>query len=413
MTELARTRDADGRIVVAGGGVAALSSALLLAQTGREVVLIDPAPPSASGEDPSTSCVAQIMHPHGILSQGLAMLSEHLPAVLGRLLKVGGTMVNLLEGDGPPVDTVLMERWMLDAALRAETAQARAVRILADSRLTDVTAAGQMACAHVRGRLGGSTTLTARCVIDATGTHRRTWSAEFTTIREHHGSPRDFHSVRYKLMPGARVPPLSRVVTGRVTLPDDTEASIIRGPRDTFHAVVACSRHWPMRRHLRDPAFHASFFRAVPGLGAWTLPESSTPMSSVLSFASMGNHWIAVSEHVTAVVRAGDALFTTNPAHGRGISHALTQSLMLARALGHSEDIHTGIATYRHEVHKHLRPWFDDSVLLDDTTPKGVAHRARLAHVRKLAAGDPLLNRMTVERHHLLRDSTLPPPTTS
>ncbi|MET7339488.1 FAD-dependent monooxygenase [Nonomuraea sp. NPDC005650] len=407
MTESVPSASGGGRIVVAGSGIAALSSALLLAQAGREVVLIDPAP-ARSTEDPCASGVAQIRHPHGMLGKGLAVLGEQLPAVLERVLRIGGTVVSLLEGGGPPVGTLLMERWMLDAALRAEAVRAKAVRVLSGSRLVDVTAAGQTARAQVRRRPGGSMTLTAACVIDATGTHGRTWTAESTAIREQHGSPRDFHSVRYRLVPGARVPPLSSVVTGRMRLPDGAEASIIRGPGDIFHAVVTCGPQWPMRRRLRDPAFHATIFRSVPGLGPWTFPESSTPTSPVLSFASRGNRWTAVSEDVTAVVRAGDALFTTNPAHGRGISHALSQSLMLARALGQGDDLRAGIAAYREEVREHLRPWFDDSVLLDDTTPEGVVHRARLARLKELAARDPRLNRMTLERHHLLRGSALP-----
>ncbi|MEV0385010.1 FAD-dependent oxidoreductase [Nonomuraea sp. NPDC050643] len=395
-----------GRVAVAGGGAAALSSALLLAQAGREVVLIDPAPARSTG-DPSTWCVAQIRHPHGMLGKGLAVLSEHLPAVLDRLQRIGGTVVSLLQGGGPPVDTLLMERWMLDAALRAEIARAGAVRVLTGSRLVDVTATGRTACAHVR-RPGGSMALTAACVVDATGTHGRIWSAESTVSREEHGSSRDFHSVRHRLLPGARVPPLSRVVTGRMNLSDGAEASIIRGPGDVFHAVVSCGPRWPMRRRLRDPGFHAALFRGVPELGPWTFPESSTPTSPVLSFASRGDQWVSVPGEVTAVVRAGDALFTTNPAHGRGLSHALSQSLMLARALGRGDDVRVGVAAYRDEVRERLRPWFDDSVLLDDATPEGAAHRARLARLKEPAARDPRLHRLMLERHHLLGDSTLP-----
>ena len=99
---------------------------------------------------------------------------------------------------------------------------------------------------------------------------------------------------------------------------------------------------------LRSQAAFEAAARAVPALAAWTDPGRSRAITSVLPGGRLYNSYRGQLNHAGRValgglIYAGDAVCTTNPALGRGV----TTSLLQARRLIWSPISVTGPCGYR------------------------------------------------------------------
>src|SRR3954453_1002392 len=97
------------RIVMCGAGIVGLSAAMMLAQDGHDVTVLewDPAPPPVDPADAWDSWerkgVAQFRQPHNLLPGVRAVLDVELPKMVPALIEAGCVWTDLLSVQPPGI----------------------------------------------------------------------------------------------------------------------------------------------------------------------------------------------------------------------------------------------------------------------------------------------------------------------
>jgi hypothetical protein len=108
--------------------------------------------------------------------------------------------------------------------------------------------------------------------------------------------------------------------------------------------------------------------RHIPQLAQWTDPEQFEPITEVMRGGLLTNTYrgqLDADGNVPAagLFYVGDAVNTTNPAPGRGISLGLRQAAELIRLLEHDTQDPRGVARqFDAWCIDHIRPWFEEQV---------------------------------------------------
>ena len=122
---------------------------------------------------------------------------------------------------------------------------------------------------------------------------------------------------------------------------------------------------------LRSRAAFEAAVQAVPALAAWTDPRQSRPITPVLPGGRIYNSYrgqLDDAGHVAldGLLYAGDAVCTTNPSVGRGVTTSLLQAQQLIRLLEeHGRDFTACSLAFDHWCTRNIKPWFDDHVHWD------------------------------------------------
>jgi flavin-dependent dehydrogenase len=115
---------------------------------------------------------------------------------------------------------------------------------------------------------------------------------------------------------------------------------------------------------LRHPDVFEAATRVNPHLARWTDPERFAPITDVMPGGGLTNTYQRQSR-VSGLYFVGDAVCTTNPAAGRGISLGLRQAQALVRLIGeHGGD---GAEQFEQWCDANIRPWYEDHVYWDAT----------------------------------------------
>ena len=388
-----------GSIVVCGGGVIGLLSAMMLARDGHQVTVVEadsadvPATPGEAWESWQRKGVAQFRQPHNLFSRFRQVCDQELPDMTGRLLAAGCVWRDLLAPPPPtltdreprPGDEVLRfvsgRRPVVEYAVAVAAAGQPGLVIRRGVRVTGLVPGP---CAipgvpHVAGvRTSAGEELRADLVVDATGRRSRAGLLTAIGAREPHVEAEDcgfVYYTRYFTGPSrpARLGP-SLVPIGTISL------VTIDSDNDTWSVTVFSSSGDAPLKALRDPGCFTRLIRACPRQAHWL---DAQPITGVLAMAGVMDRYrrfvVDGTPVVTGYAAVGDAWACTNPSAGRGISVGIVHAQLLRRVTRDHLGDPAGFARAWDEgTEQQVAPFYRNQIRAD---------RTRLAEMTALREG--------------------------
>jgi 2-polyprenyl-6-methoxyphenol hydroxylase-like FAD-dependent oxidoreductase len=345
------------KVVVVGAGPIGLYTAIERARSGDDVVLVD-RDPGPSGDGWERRGVMQFRHPHFFRHIVRQTLLERAPDVWEALVAAGGVPA-LPPGMPEPLTGLACRRSTFEMVLRSAATSEPHVSLRVGHVERVVVERGRAVGVVVDG-----VRLDADLVVVASGRAGRLGDEHRPPAE---GGPCGFSYV--SRMYRARIDeahvevdaaglPISALHDGYLVIvfPQDagTISTLIVRPSDD--EALAQLRH----RECFEVAA-----RTVPLLSRWTDPDRFAPFTDVLPGGGLTNTYRGQARDVRGLVFVGDAVSTTNPAAGRGISLGLRQ----VRALGDliadgADDL---AAQFEAWCDENIRPWYEDHVYWDAT----------------------------------------------
>jgi 2-polyprenyl-6-methoxyphenol hydroxylase-like FAD-dependent oxidoreductase len=339
------------RVIVAGAGMAGMAAALMLARTGRQVLLVErdedqPGSDAAQALLARRAGVPHFNQPHAFLPRGFTLLRDRLPDVLAHLRALGAIEVDIAPAAGEPgggdEDMVFlgvrrpMIEWALRHAVRAEpNIEMHCARIDglileagAPPTLRGFSAAGQA--------LGGS------LAVDAMGrmSPTRRWLAEHGVEIATESSDVGivYYSRYYHLRDGVSMPPSPSPFGPRADLGFASAATFL-GDNRTY-AIVLMVPAWDTElKIVRRAGVFDAFCRATPALAALVDEQRAQALTEVLPMGALQTVWNAFDrEPVRRLIAIGDSFCHTDPSFALGICNALIQGAALADVAAIHED---------------------------------------------------------------------------
>jgi 2-polyprenyl-6-methoxyphenol hydroxylase-like FAD-dependent oxidoreductase len=345
------------KLLVLGGGVAGLATALAAGRGGHEVVLAERDSDAPAGdangvfEGWQRTGVAQFRQPHNFLGLGRRLLRDRAPGVYRELLAAGAVEVEqfrFLAGAAPePGDqdlaTIGCRRPVFEAALRRAVEAEPAIELRAGCRVTGLVLSGGRPT-HVEGAvLAGGERLAADLVIDASGRSSRAlaWLEEAglgPVAERSSGCGLIYYSRHFQRHDGVPELPYASVLAGPRGDLGYVAYAIFVGDSRTFAVIFMAPPGDRAFRELRHAEAYMRAARLLPGVAAWIDPDAARPLTPVLPFGQVTNtvrDFLAGGSPVAAGLQPiGDALCHTNPSFAFGASMALHQAFTLVDLLG-------------------------------------------------------------------------------
>ena len=388
-------------IVVLGGGVCGLSTALVLARDGHDVRVLErddepvPDSPAAAWEGWRRPGVAQFHQAHYLQARSARVLDTELPDVRDALLAAGALAYDLLRSAPPTVGavtrrpeddrfvSVTARRSTLEQVVARAAAEEPGLRVergvevdgLATRR---VDGAAQVTGVHTRTGLE----VDADLVVDATG--RRSpvpgWLREAGERPPHEEATDSGFSyyTRFFRSRGGGLPQLRGPLHAQL---GTISVLTIPGDLDTWSVTLVTDSHDRPLKELRHEDVWTAVVAALPQQAHWLDGEPITgvlPMSGVLDRYTRAV--VDGAPVVTGLVAVADAWACTNPSLGRGVSMGLMHAACLRATLreGADDDPLTFARRWDDAVEETMTPWYRATLAVD---------RARLAEMRALRDG--------------------------
>jgi 2-polyprenyl-6-methoxyphenol hydroxylase-like FAD-dependent oxidoreductase len=351
------------RVGIVGAGPTGLFLAVALQRRGHQVTVVDrDGGPAPDGSWPRKG-VMQFHHAHAFRAPVAAALEREVPEAMARWLELGAEPVHV------PGTTDL-------TGIRSQRSTfERALRDVAAAEPGLVLRAG-----HVRGvrQVDGvaigldvdGDPVPAELVLDASGRSSPVTKA----LGERQGFGGDcgiaYVDRLYRLRPGAEPGPL----TGPLAWQGDFDGyMVLLFPHEAgaFSTVIMRQSHDAGLKALRHDAAYDAACRAIPGLAAWTDPERAEPLAPVFPGGSLLNHYRGQRRTdgrplLSGLVVVGDAVATTTPNFGRGVTMALMQAeRLLAEVDEHGTDLDTVRDAFDAWCADAIAPWVRDHVAMD------------------------------------------------
>jgi 2-polyprenyl-6-methoxyphenol hydroxylase-like FAD-dependent oxidoreductase len=190
-----------------------------------------------------------------------------------------------------------------------------------------------------------------------------------------------YYGRHYRVRPAAVLP--GRPTTWYVLGLDEFTVGIWGADNGTMQIVVAPLGTDQRFRTLRHPAVFTAVLRTLPVFAAWLdALEPITPVFPMGATANTLRRLVTDGVPVAMGLHAlGDAVCTTNPTLGRGLSLALWGAADLLDMVAMHGDDWTALALALDAlVAEHVQPYYEDQAAID---------RARLALLRHTIAGSP------------------------
>lgn len=380
------------KVVVIGGGVAGLGSALALSRDGHDVTVLErdaaelPPTPDEAFDHWVRRGAPQARHSHAFLARLRNLLRDRAPDVLGALMDAGASDLPMTANPPPemvgfepePGDEDLVAiacrritfEWVLRRMIEADGA----VRFQPAANVTGLRGEVHDGIALVTGVTTGSIPIVADAVVDAAG-RRSSLPAWLEGIGGRR--PRDedvdcgivYYSRFYRLRDGVEPPAMDGPIGSDLGY---LKYALFIGDNRTFSVTYGVSPHDEQLRPalLRPDPFDAAA-RQLPATAAWVDPERSEPVGDVAVMAALKNRrrsFVVDGEPVALGVYAvGDSSVHTNPLYGRGCSLAFAHAFAFAGVLAeHGLDHDALTAAFEEETRSLLDPWYAASVAQDE-----------------------------------------------
>jgi 2-polyprenyl-6-methoxyphenol hydroxylase-like FAD-dependent oxidoreductase len=408
-----------GTIVVCRGGVIGLSAAMMLAQDGHQVTVLEtdpqgaPETPGAAWDSWRRTGVGQFRQPHNLFSRFRQVCDEELPGLTDRLLAAGCVWVDPLESLPPvisdlaprPGDEALRfvtgRRPVAESAIAAAAEEQPGVVIRRGVRVTELTGGptAMPGTPHVNGvRTSTGEELPADLVVDAMG--RRSPSVKMLAalgVREPHELADDSGFAYYRrYFTGPSLP----AVRGPWLLPIGTISLLtLAGDNGTWSVTIFTSSGDAPLKALRDADCFTRVVRACPLQAHWL---DGRPITAVLPMAGVLDRYrrfaVDGTPIVTGLAAVGDAWACTNPSAGRGVSVGMVHAQLLRRTVRAHLDDPAGFAqAWDAGTEQLVSPFYQNQIKAD---------RARLAAMRALCEDrawtppDSVVGRLTAAASH-------------
>jgi 2-polyprenyl-6-methoxyphenol hydroxylase-like FAD-dependent oxidoreductase len=355
------------RVAIIGSGPTGMFLGAALARRGHRVTAVDrDAGPEVGGRWRRRG-VMQFHHAHAFRKQVIAALQAELPEAYEGWLAAGAEPIRLRRPGG---DEVLLgvrsRRETFERALRAVAARQSGLE-LRHGRVDAVLVSDGRA----RGVIVSGQELPADLVIDASGRSGRVTRGLRPSPVLSGDTGLAYVDRQYQLHAGAEPGPLVNPIAWQADL-DGYQVVLFPHERGIFSVLIVRPTNEPDLVQLRHRAAFEAVCCAIPGLATWTDPERSRPITDVLAGGALVNHYCGQTGHdgalaLPGLVFVGDAVCTTTPTFGRGVTTSLLQARELLRLLKeHGADVVTAGESFDAWCDTHMRPWVEDHVRMDE-----------------------------------------------
>ena len=395
------------RILIVGGGIAGLWSALALAKSGRSVTVIERDPPAPEGEDSADLAftdwerrgVGHLRHSHAFLARLHKHIREWHPELMQDLLAAGcreiGFVDNLplalretyVPAPGDEELTILTSRrTTLEFVMRRYALRQPGIEFVTDTLVRDVlteTRSGRLAVTGlVIERDGERQEWSADAVIDAAGKNSQlvdTLNERGAGIEEKTERAGILYFTRhYRLHEGMGEPERNKVPSaGDMGF---MKYGVFPADNGCFSITIAVPEiEMELRKAIIRPETFDFICSQLPGVAPWTAEDRSTPVSKVYGMGELISRWRKLADddgpRVLNFFPLGDSLIRTNPLYGRGCTFAAIEAETLVHAFDRTENPVARGTLYFNNVRDALRPYYSDMVKQD----KAAIRRARNA----------------------------------
>ena len=375
------------RIVFAGGGIVGTCAAMMLANDGHDVTVLErdptqPCPPDTAWEDWDRRGVNQFKMLHFFLAKFREVAEAELPGLTDAMVAAGALRMNPLDGIPDEItggrrpgderfECVTARRPVGESVIAGLAAATPGLTIRRGVGVSGVlTDTGPDGVVHVTGvRTENGEDVTADLVVDSGG--RR--SAMASWLRDA-GSPGPkemiedsgfvYYGRHYRSADGS-IPP----AFGGLLQPYGS-VSILTLPADngTWGVGVIASSKDAALRSLMDISTWENVVRSYPMVAHWIDAEPITDITLMAKIEDRQRTYVVEGVPVaTGVVPLADAWACTNPSLGRGISIGMVHAAALRTMLGEGVlDDPRALALRWHELTAEaVEPMFVDTLAFD------------------------------------------------